>query len=160
MGIRVNGKLALGRHQLVHQDVVTFGDGTSLIFEDLGDATRTLPMALLPSMTLNEVINVTARPINSVNLLGKNLTFELPLGRSIIGRGSSVRVHISSRQVSRNHAAITVTPNHVTIEDLNSANGTCINGVKLARRQPLNQGDRVSFGTIELSISIRRLGEN
>jgi pSer/pThr/pTyr-binding forkhead associated (FHA) protein len=95
-----------------------------------------------------------ARRIASVRLIGAMGTFTAGLGRSIVGRGADAAVRIDSRELSRVHAAITVSPTEVLIEDLESTNGTTVNG--LANQGPcrLVAGDRVAFGTIELAVEI------
>lgn len=79
-------------------------------------------------------------------------------GESLIGRldpnrGIHPEVDLSrydpSARVSRRHARIIVQNNQYLIEDLNSSNGTFINGqYRLAPRQPhpLNSGDEVRLG--------------
>lgn len=83
-------------------------------------------------------------------------------GESLIGRldpnrGIHPEVDLSrydpSARVSRRHARIIVQNNQYLIEDLNSSNGTFINGqFRLAPRQPhpLNSGDEVRLGETRL----------
>lgn len=50
--------------------------------------------------------------------------------------------------VSRRHAKITVETDHLFVEDLNSTNGTSVNGsvIEPGRREPLAHGDVLGFG--------------
>ena len=59
------------------------------------------------------------------------------------------------RGVSRRHAALYRTNHTVSLVDLNSTNGTYLNGVKLAADQPrlLREGDEVRFGSMRFHIS-------
>lgn len=59
-----------------------------------------------------------------------------------------VTVVLEDHSVSRIHAQIEATEDGMRIRDLNSRNGTCINGKKLLpnEAEPLQEGDTVSFG--------------
>lgn len=57
-----------------------------------------------------------------------------------IGRDPECEILISDRQVSRQHARITVSENSIEIEDLGSKNGTFFQGTPLAKRVSLNDG--------------------
>jgi pSer/pThr/pTyr-binding forkhead associated (FHA) protein len=152
----VNGKPTVGRQELQHLDVVTLGDGTSLIFE------HELKPPPPPTERRSALTGAVAgeQPINAAVLSGDLGSFELSLGRSVVGRGSTVRVRIDSKQVSRLHAALTVTPTEVTIEDLGSANGTSVNGVAVEGIQQVSDGDRLAFGGLEYFLVLRRLGRS
>ena len=65
----------------------------------------------------------------------------------IIGREDTCGYVLPDRMegASRQHARVTVEGGIVFIEDLNSANGTFLNGKKI-QRAPLRPGDRVRFG--------------
>lgn len=70
--------------------------------------------------------------------------FDLKLGDNIIGRGSHCDICISTPGVSKEHAKIVVTENSVYLQDLDSTNGTFVNGIKISR-QKLRVTDKVSF---------------
>ncbi|MGE0633524.1 MAG: FHA domain-containing protein, partial [Pseudobdellovibrionaceae bacterium] len=55
-------------------------------------------------------------------------TFPLKTGKNIIGRNSSADILISSNGVSKDHAEITVLQDKILVTDLNSRNGTFVNG--------------------------------
>jgi pSer/pThr/pTyr-binding forkhead associated (FHA) protein len=59
--------------------------------------------------------------------------------------------------VSRIHATIKIVQNQVTITDLGSANGTRVNGKKIAAQQPysLNNEDMLSLGKFKTQIIIQ-----
>jgi diguanylate cyclase (GGDEF)-like protein len=66
-------------------------------------------------------------------------------GESVMGRGSSVSIRLSDDGISRRHARIMVRGSDVTIEDLGSANGMFINGVRVPS-SPLKDGDQIQLG--------------
>lgn len=66
----------------------------------------------------------------------------LKLGKNIVGRGTACEVKIASHGVSKEHAQIFVTEDKVIVSDLNSRNGTFINGVRI-QNQKLQPGDKL-----------------
>jgi PAS domain S-box-containing protein len=74
-------------------------------------------------------------------------TFELQVGEQVLGRGSEAGIRIDDHGVSRRHARVVRTQEglcHVT--DLNSTNGTYLNGVSISSAE-LREGDRLQIGT-------------
>src|SRR5215470_5012223 len=55
----------------------------------------------------------------------------LTVGENVVGRDSGVQVWLDSTSVSRRHARITIKGNQVTLEDLNSKNGTSVRGSEI-----------------------------
>ncbi len=69
--------------------------------------------------------------------------------RTRIGALADNDVVIDSQTVSRYHATIYTRGRKVEIEDLNSANGTLVNGHSI-RTSPLQPGDRIRIAEVEL----------
>jgi DNA-binding winged helix-turn-helix (wHTH) protein len=78
---------------------------------------------------------------------------DLPLhrGDNILVRDRSLRCSIDDRSVSRRHAAITCTDDRVTIRDLDSKNGTLVEGAPVRGEVELHDGDRVRLGGVDLT---------
>lgn len=76
---------------------------------------------------------------------GPNDRIALHDGRNVIGRGSSADVPITDNGISREHAEITTNGVLATITDLQSTNGTMVNG-KRVNRAPLRHGDVIRVG--------------
>ena len=70
--------------------------------------------------------------------------FELQEGENIIGRDTGCDVHIPIEGVSAQHSSITVTGDRCYIVDLDSSNGTFVNG-KMIKRQTVQDGDKVAL---------------
>jgi len=72
---------------------------------------------------------------------------QVPLGpgRLLIGRHPDCDIVLEAASVSRQHAALGVTPEGVTIEDLRSRNGTAVNDVRLVGPRRLEHGDVISI---------------
>lgn len=83
---------------------------------------------------------------------GRGTRVALPLGESLIGRGSLCRVRLTDRSVSRTHAAITVEPDGmISVRDLDSANGIRVAGKRtLGERAPAPL--ELQLGTVTLRI--------
>ncbi|MDD2758754.1 MAG: ATP-binding cassette domain-containing protein [Methylomonas sp.] len=64
-----------------------------------------------------------------------------------IGRHPGCDLHIASPLVSREHAKLYCGQKGVEIEDLNSTNGTFVNGRQLTDKMFLQQGDRVAIAS-------------
>lgn len=79
--------------------------------------------------------------------------FGLPAGESTVGRSRSCTVMLTDRSVSRTHAMVAVYPDRVTLQDLNSSNGTFVNGHRLLGETELLDGDRVLLGKTELRLA-------
>jgi DNA-binding winged helix-turn-helix (wHTH) protein len=78
----------------------------------------------------------------------------LVTGENVIGRDPACAVWIDESGVSRRHASIHVPPDAVsgpaTIEDLDSTNGTSVQGRRVTRAHPLANGDRIRLGEATL----------
>jgi hypothetical protein len=63
----------------------------------------------------------------------------------VIGRGADADLRLTDTGVSRRHAELKVDTNGVTLIDLQSTNGTSVNGQQVSRAE-LADGDRISLG--------------
>ncbi len=72
--------------------------------------------------------------------------FPLNQGEVIVGRAPEVGVALLDGEVSRFHARIHVEEGRVEVEDLDSTNGTRVNGDTIQHRVELRMGDRLAVG--------------
>jgi serine phosphatase RsbU (regulator of sigma subunit) len=79
-------------------------------------------------------------------LEGSPLRFELRPGRNVVGRSIGTDLHIPDATISRRHAELTLKDGRLTLRDLNSLNGTQVNGEDLDEETHLSSGDRICFG--------------
>jgi len=63
-----------------------------------------------------------------------------------LGRHPYNEVSIDDPAVSRYHCWVVVEDGRVLVEDLASANGTFLNGQRVAKRVPLKPGDTIGLG--------------
>ncbi len=76
---------------------------------------------------------------------GDEIAFKLDNKQMTIGRGAANQIAIDDSKSSRNHCRVQLTDHGYTIEDLNSKNGTLLNGEPITTER-LRPGDRVSIG--------------
>src|SRR5262249_59219762 len=67
---------------------------------------------------------------------------------TIIGRRRGCDLRIPSASVSRRHCLLSVRGDHVTVEDLASANGTFLNDARVTGRRVVRPGDRLTVGPV------------
>lgn len=75
----------------------------------------------------------------------QGVRFELDEPMVRLGRDSSSSLQVHDTEVSRQHAEIRQTENDFVISDLNSSNGTYVNG-QAVRRHVLASGDQIQVG--------------
>lgn len=74
----------------------------------------------------------------------------------VVGRDARVcDLHLNDLSVSRSHARIFLDHDEICIEDLDSANGTGVNGRRVKKGTPVNlpSSGTLTFGAVELSIA-------
>lgn len=76
--------------------------------------------------------------------------FDVPPGRTTIGRTSAAAITIDDGTVSREHAELVRSGTQVVVTDLGSTNGTRVNDQPLAGSRELHDGDVVCLGSVEL----------
>lgn len=72
-------------------------------------------------------------------------------GHMFIGRDAErVAIHLPHAQVSRVHAQIALHDRFAEVSDLNSANGTYVNGTRITTTVRIRRGDRIDIGPYAL----------
>jgi predicted component of type VI protein secretion system len=79
---------------------------------------------------------------------------KLPTPKCLIGRNEDCHLKPQSEAVSRRHCVIITTDSEVMIRDLNSRNGTLVNGEKITGDTVLLNGDLVKVGPLEFEMQI------
>ena len=74
--------------------------------------------------------------------------------RTTIGRTPDNDIRIDADFISRHHAVVLLTGAKTVIEDLNSTNGTYVNGERVTRRT-IKEGDLVTLGKTEFRFVLR-----
>jgi DNA-binding winged helix-turn-helix (wHTH) protein len=74
----------------------------------------------------------------------------LARGRNLLGRTADCVIRVEAVSVSREHARIDVDRHDARIEDLNSKNGTFVNGKRVTGSVTLDDGDEIRIGSVPL----------
>ena len=75
---------------------------------------------------------------------------ELTDSRLTIGRTEDNSLQIEDPSVSTHHAQLDASGDGYTLSDLDSTNGTYLNGEPLTKPKPLRAGDRICFGKVDV----------
>ncbi len=80
--------------------------------------------------------------------MNSGATFEISGREMLIGRDIECNIYLKSRTVSRRHARLVKVEEQWSIEDLQSVNGTAVNGQDVRGRQVLHDGDLIEIHDI------------
>ena len=123
---------------------------TPMIEETIGDAT-------LPNL-FEEIIQdipeliEEKKPVYEIVFGGEAI--ELTSGTFAVGRGENVSIQVPDSGVSRKHLQIVVTDDEIIVEDLNSTNGTFING-KQINAFKVTEPVSINLGSSKIEIRIK-----
>src|SRR5258707_14742974 len=82
--------------------------------------------------------------------------FGLEIGVFHLGRSKACNFVVKDATVSRRHAKISVTKASIQVEDLNSFNGTSINGERVCGSMALMEGQRLRCGGVAFLLIAKR----
>lgn len=74
--------------------------------------------------------------------------------RFLIGRSPKCHLCAGSTAISRQHCAIVRHDARVTVQDLDSRNGTLINGTRITEETELSSGDELTVGPLKFMVTI------
>jgi serine/threonine protein kinase len=77
--------------------------------------------------------------------LGTKKTLRIFNGTTVLGRGSDCDVVLKAADVSKRHCQLILDGDRLVVEDLDSANGTCVNK-RPVKRAALHDGDELDIG--------------
>lgn len=144
------------RTQLKHQDCIKLNTHELEIIDPkqiFTDSPEALDLALsTPSLLLagDRKSKKHWRLVAATDwLAGTEFAIDEPM---VLGRDSECDITIAGTHLSRKHAKITPLPSGLVIEDLNSSNGTFVNGSKIDKKT-LNNGDEIKFDTVTFYVA-------
>ncbi|MAT40670.1 MAG: hypothetical protein CL946_13830 [Ectothiorhodospiraceae bacterium] len=97
---------------------------------------------------------VSAFYFESTSLDGTEEHHSLITGVNLVGREASNRLILKDGSVSRHHAVVIAKSNEVIVRDLDSKNGTYVDGDKVTEDTAASEGARIMFGLV--SFTLRR----
>ena len=83
---------------------------------------------------------------------GREIKIAVP--EFVIGRGEDAHLRPTSDLISRKHTAVRVQDGKVIIADLNSRNGTFVNGEKISSEHVAKSGDSLRVGRLQFEVVI------
>ncbi|MBN2044045.1 MAG: FHA domain-containing protein [Anaerolineales bacterium] len=83
----------------------------------------------------------------------------LTAAENLLGRAPECNLHLLNSTVSTTHARIYFSQTQWWLEDLNSSNGTFLNGIKIDQPVVLASQDQLSLGSLEAVIEIHSLND-
>lgn len=134
-GTFLNGQ-RVTRERLQHLDVITLGRDVDLIVV-ASDAGTSVP-----------VRQVTDAWFEWNDGPEKGMRVDIPPGQLTVGRVPPSNVLVDSPVVSQLHARLHRTVDHVLLQDLESVNGTFVNGHRVTTSTVLRNGDNVTVAGI------------
>jgi pSer/pThr/pTyr-binding forkhead associated (FHA) protein len=81
----------------------------------------------------------------------------LPGSTKTLGRASGADLVLDATLVSRLHCRLTAGAAELQVEDLDSTNGTYVNGARVSRAV-LRSGDRLTVGDVDLVVELSQAG--
>lgn len=88
---------------------------------------------------------------------GRSAVFQLQGLETLIGREPGVGIRLDSTYVSKRHAVIRLTQQGYVVADLNSSNGTFVNGQRVSMAV-LKDGDQLALGSEALAFANQTTG--
>ena len=76
--------------------------------------------------------------------------------RLVVGRGEECDIRLDGLLISNRHAAVALTASGLLLEDLNSTNGTYVNGRRITGRTPIQPQDVIQIGPFVLRADPKR----
>ena len=67
---------------------------------------------------------------------------------TVVGRQKGCDLRIPSSEISRRHCLLSTQKGYLTVEDLESANGTFVNDQLISGKQAVRPGDRITIGPV------------
>lgn len=126
-------------------------------FGNTSQLSRTMQMPVMPSI---EDLSLRSTYFLEVHCPGRApQRIEVGHNEILIGRGEDCLIHLPFTNVSRRHARIFSQGEELTIEDLNSTNGTFVNGVRISRCT-LRNNDQISVAEALIQFVQHKVREN
>ncbi|MDB4893629.1 MAG: putative rane protein [Gemmatimonadetes bacterium] len=163
-GTLINGSRVSGTYLLGHGDMLRL-DEEDLRFELEGAAPpapteAAAPTAILDMSRIRREMAEGAKRVSAPTALAANLEIvrgpyagaSFPIDRPVcsIGRGPQCDVRVRDESVSTSHATLLRKGAAWFVVDLRSANGTFVDGLRVAGERQLTPGARLKLGSVEM----------
>jgi ABC-type multidrug transport system ATPase subunit/pSer/pThr/pTyr-binding forkhead associated (FHA) protein len=151
-----NGRPVLRPEPLEHGVVLQAGRTRfQFLLRPAGDGTAQKAVPAAPPRAEGATLMADRSAVGEAVLLADSFPLS---GVTRIGRDEGqVQIHLPHPQVSRRHAAISLHGTTATVADLQSANGTFLNGVRIKEPTRLQPGDQLDIGPYALQFTGKAL---
>jgi pSer/pThr/pTyr-binding forkhead associated (FHA) protein len=149
-----------------HARIVIAPGGRKAVIEDLGSTNGiavNTPGNVVSRAPLapGDVIYFGPVSVPATTFFGSSPSIETAVLPELVVRGETMTVgrdpecdHVLDYpMISGRHARFTRSKEGITVEDLQSSNGTFVNGVRVAGRTPVKGGDLIGFGSYSLRLA-------
>lgn len=109
----------------------------------------------LTTLVHGKTLMATSLVIQSGKHKGRKIKFP-PEGVLLIGRDTECHLRLASTDVSRKHCELHLTEAGILVKDLNSRNGTFVDGYLIEETSPLKPGSILRVGPMEFAIPGQR----
>lgn len=109
----------------------------------------------LTTLVHGKTLMATSLVIQSGKHKGRKIKFP-PEGVLLIGRDAECHLRLESTDVSRRHCELHLTEAGILVKDLNSRNGTFVDGYLIEETSPLKPGSILRVGPMEFAIPGQR----
>lgn len=82
---------------------------------------------------------------------GQSITIDQNM---LVGRHQDANIVLQSAEISRRHAAFLLKEQQLFLQDLNSSNGTFVNGERITVETALKQGDVLAFASLQFALAL------
>jgi len=163
-GTFLNDRRIVKPEVLYHNDLIELGPGgPSLRFHNPSSVRKDEPSSSFRQATISVSSDSLAREriVTEPRMSGAGLPVfvEKRFGgqaRLTIGRGEECEIRLDGLLISNQHATITKSNGSLAIEDLNSTNGTYVNGQRIKGRYALKPEDVVQIGAFLMRVHSER----
>ena len=80
--------------------------------------------------------------------------YDLMLEKTTVGRGDGNTLVIRDGSLSSTHCEILMYGSEIIVRDLDSSNGTFVNGAKLNKQSQVKSGQTIRFGSVEARLEL------
>ena len=154
---RTDDRLALGEFgiqaRLVQPEQPGAGAQAGARSSDMGH-TMVYSTSSRHQEALSEVGSGPAAPRRRAIVIADGKRLVVPPGGAVIGRSRDSDIVLNDSNVSRRHAEIRPSGQGWLIQDLGSTNGVRVNGRNVDGPHPLEGGDRVELGTVDVQFEV------
>jgi len=115
---------------------------------------KTIPFIKDPEFDDGHIFSGDRAYLTAISGPNSGKIYLLKDGKNLAGRIQNADIYLDDTQVSRKHSEFIYDDGETSVEDLESTNGTLVNGKKISSKVALKEGDKVAIGATAFTYSI------